>query len=275
MNIFDNLICPICSLPLTVKDKSLKCRGNHSFDIAASGYVNLLKPGKKNNAHAGDSKDMINARTSFFTSGAYSPICDKICALANELKPRLVIDAGCGEGYYTENIAKSDTSRLVIGVDMSKFGCEHGAKSAKRQGINNVIYTVGSIFELPVNDESTDLIVNMFAPVAGEEFRRTLKQGGHFIVASAGIDHLDGLKAVIYDSVYKNEEKILNYDGFELLRCDNLKYTAKISGNEAIKNLFTMTPYYHRTSLEDKKKLEGVDEITTTVEVNFSIYRKI
>ena len=275
MNIFDHLICPVCHLPLKRVENSLRCDGRHSFDISSSGYVNLLKPGKKNNAKAGDGKDMIRARTDFFTSGAYQGISDKICSLVNELKPTFVIDAGCGEGYYTENIAKTDTSPNVIGIDMSKFGCEHGAKSAKRQGLDNLCYSVGSIFELPVSDNSVDLIVNMFAPVASDEFYRALKPGGHFIVASAGIDHLDGLKAVLYDEVYKNEEKILDYKGFDLVRYDNLKYTAKICGNSTIFNLFTMTPYYHRTSLADKKKLEGVDEITTTIEVNFTIYKKI
>ena len=217
---------------------------------------------------------MVRARTDFFKSCAYEKIAQKMCSLVDALSPHTVIDAGCGEGYYTQFIA-TDPCRLVFGIDMSKFGCEHGAKSAKRQGLDNLIYCVGSIFELPFAKESTDLIINMFAPVADQEFYRVLKSGGHFIVASAGIDHLDGLKAVLYDTVYKNDEKILDYEGFELVRCDNLKYSAKISGNDTIQNLFTMTPYYHRTSLEDKKKLEEVTEITTTVEVNFAIYKKI
>ena len=275
MNIFEHFICPICALRLTKIGGTYKCNNGHSFDISSSGYVNLLKPGKKNNAKAGDSKEMIKARTGFFECGAYQGISDKICELVNEFKPKTLIDAGCGEGYYTQNIAKIDTSCHVIGVDMSKFGCEHGAKSSKKGGLDNLIYAVGSIFELPVDSGSVDLIVNMFAPVASEEFLRVLRTGGHFIVASAGIEHLNGLKSVLYDDIYKNEEKILTYDGAELLRCDNLKYEVKICGNDTIKNLFSMTPYYHRTSLNDKKKLDEVDEIDTTVEVNFAIYKKI
>ena len=63
--------------------------------------------------------------------------------------------------------------------------------------------------------------------------------------------------------------------GFALCEVKNLKYECKIVGSDVIYNLFTMTPYYHRTSLEDKKKLEGVCEIDTTVEVNFFIYKKL
>lgn len=275
MSIFELLICPVCKESLGKHENTMKCKNGHCFDIASSGYINLLKPGKKNNVKAGDSKEMIKARTDFFKSLAYTPICDKISRLALNLPHATVIDAGCGEGYYTENIAKSDTSASIIGVDMSKFGCEHGAKSAKRTSLDNLLYCVGSIFELPVENESVDLIINMFAPVADKEFHRALKPGGHFVVASAGKDHLDGLKSVLYDQVYQNEEKFLSYDGFELIEQQNLKYTAKITGKETVYNLFTMTPYYHRTSLDDKKKLEYVDEIDTTVEVNFLIYKKL
>ena len=276
MNIFEKLICPICSSPLSRIDNSLKCENKHSFDLSSSGYINLLKPGKKNNAKAGDSKEMIKARTDFFECGAYEKIAQKICTIVDELSPvKIIIDAGCGEGYYTKYIAKGDPYRYVYGIDMSKFGCEHGAKSAKRHKIDNLIYCVGSIYELPFENDSSDIIINMFAPVAHQEFLRVLKTGGYLVVASAGIDHLDGLKSVLYDKVYKNEEKFLDFDGFELIKRENLKYAAKISGNQAIQNLFTMTPYFHRTSLEDKQKLESIQEITTTIEVNFLIYKKL
>lgn len=95
------------------------------------------------------------------------------------------------------------------------------------------------------------------------------------IVVSAGIDHLDGLKSILYDMPYSNEEKFLSYEKFSLISVENLKYDTQIVGNDTIKSLFTMTPYYHRTSLSDKEKLDRVDYLNTTVEVNFAIYKKI
>jgi hypothetical protein len=35
-----------------------------------------------------------------------------------------------------------------------------------------------------------------------------------------------------------------------------------------------MTPYYHRTSLADKAKLDGLDSLQTTVEADFFIFKK-
>lgn len=273
---FENyFICPICKKEFSRIENSLKCENRHSFDIASSGYINLLKPGKMNNAKAGDSKEMIRARSDFFLCGAYSPIREKICEVVNKFKHNLIVDAGCGEGYYTEYIAESFEDSSVIGFDMSKFGCEHGAKIARRVRKSNILYSVSSIFEMPVMDNCADIIVNMFAPVASEEFYRVLTTQGHLIVVSSGVEHLNGLKKILYTDVYNNDEKFLNYDGFKLLCVENLKYNTTIVGSDAIYNLFTMTPYYHRTSLKDKEKLKSVDLLNTTIDVNFAIYEKI
>ena len=74
MAVPSSLVCPICQRPLAKSDSSLKCELGHSYDFAKSGYINLLNPGKKNNAKTGESKEMIQARTSFFASGHYQKI---------------------------------------------------------------------------------------------------------------------------------------------------------------------------------------------------------
>lgn len=268
-------LCPICKNELQKSNNSLRCINNHCYDIASSGYVNLLNPGKRNNAKSGDSKEMVRARSNFFASGVYSPISNMLCDIVNPLSKEVIVDAGCGEGYYTCNVAKSNTESIVLGFDVTKFGCEHGSKVAKRENLLNVFFSVGNIFELPLKGSFADIVINAFAPVASDEFLRVLKSGGHLIVLSAGVDHLIGLKKLLYKDTYQNEEKFPRYEGFETPIIKNLKYETKILGNETIKNLFTMTPYYFRTSLEDKKKLDNVSEIDTIIEVNFAIYKKI
>ncbi|MBQ8163284.1 MAG: methyltransferase domain-containing protein [Clostridia bacterium] len=269
------LRCPICSLPLKKVASSLKCDQNHSYDFAKSGYINLLNPGKKNNAKAGDSKEMINARTSFFSSGAYAPIRDFLCDTVSSLSPSVIVDAGCGEGYYSEKLASIDTSVKIFGFDMSKFGVEHAAKLAKANGYQNSFFSVSNIFALPLCDECADVVVSMFAPVAHEEFSRVLKKGAYLIVGAAGVSHLKGFKAAIYDNVYLNDENDLAYEGFELISRKKCEYVAEICGNENINNLFKMTPYYHRTTLHDKEKLTHLQKVTTEIEVDFFIFKKI
>ena len=269
------LICPICKMALRREGNTLRCEKNHSYDFAKGGYINLLNPGKMNNAHAGDSKEMIRARTSFFESGCYKRIQDTLCALVSSLSPRVVVDAGCGEGYYTSALGKALGAGAVFGFDMSKFGCDHGARYCKNNGITNTFFAVSNIFDMPLCSGVADVIVNAFAPVADAEFYRVLSSGGHLIVVSSGEKHLDGLKNVIYDNVYLNEVSASEYQGFELIRHENLSYTATVLGKDTIWSLFQMTPYFHRTSLSDKAKLEGVDRLDTTVDVDFWVYRKL
>ena len=47
-----------------------------------------------------------------------------------------------------------------------------------------------------------------------------------------------------------------------------------LTSNESIKDLFSMTPYYYNTSENDKKKLDGVSELTTEIGFTFGIFIK-
>ena len=111
---------------------------------------------------------------------------------------------------------------------------------------------------MPLEDECADLVVNMFAPVAIDEFRRTLRTGGHLIIGVAGVHHLEGLKRAIYDEVYLNEKFNDTYEGFVPVSVKSVKYSTTVNSSEAIWALFQMTPYFHRTSIADKEKLLGL-----------------
>ena len=269
------LTCPICSEKLEKTENSLKCPKNHSYDFAKSGYINLLNPGKKNNAKTGESKEMIKARTSFFETEAYAKIRDFLCDIISPMKKDVIIDAGCGEGYYDEGMASRYTDSIVIGFDMSKHGTEHGARSSKAKGIANTFFSVSNIFNMPIESECADIVVNMFAPVSYDEFARVLKSGGYLIIGASGKNHLYEMKESIYDTVHLNEFNNHENSLFEKIEVKNLKYVAEIHGSESIMNLFTMTPYYHHTSSADKEKIMALNTLKTTIEVDFTILRKI
>jgi 23S rRNA (guanine745-N1)-methyltransferase len=191
----------------TVSDRNPKGK-LHLFDGGAGGYVNLAP----NHSGGGDSKEAVRARSSFLRSGYYAPAAEAIAALARELIPEngLVLDAGCGEGYYSNRVAEEGFA--VLGVDLSKFAADTAAKTARRERMNrgresSTLYAVGSVFELPVADGSFDTVTNIFAPCAPAEYARVLKTGGHLIVAGAGERHLFGLKELIYDDPYLNDPR--------------------------------------------------------------------
>lgn len=273
---FDSFVCPHCGAPIGINEngKSLVCRGStkkHCFDLASSGYVNLAPPSQSG---SGDSKEAIRSRTRFLESGGYSPIRD---AVVDKVKKYcgggLVIDAGCGEGYYTNAVAQAYNGD-VMGFDLSKFGVENAAKTARRKSIKNAFFAVSSVFTMPIADESADAVVNIFAPCVEEEYTRVLKKGGVLITVGAGEDHLLGLKHAIYDTTYKNSEREDMPEGLCLVEEIRVAFELFIEQKELILDLFSMTPYYYRTSESDMKKLAELENLKTEIDVKIKIFRK-
>ena len=66
--------CPLCQRALDTQSKTWRCAGNHSFDCAKSGYVNLLPVQNKRSLHPGDDKPMLLARRDFHQAQGYGPL---------------------------------------------------------------------------------------------------------------------------------------------------------------------------------------------------------
>lgn len=272
------LLCPICKEKMKVfcePTATLCCSGarKHSYDFSAAGYVNLSSPGQSG---GGDSKQAVRARSDFLELGFYKPIRDRLCDILSEYfenTDTVVLDAGCGEGYYTTEIAKRGFS--VAGFDISKFAAEAASKRAKREQLHNALFGVASVFELPVSNESADCIVNVFAPCAEKEYTRALKKGGILIVVCAGTDHLLGLKKAIYKDIHRNEERADMPAELKKIASQRLTYDITLEGTENIKNLFAMTPYYWKTSPDDVKKLDALSLLSTQIDINFEIFQKM
>ena len=266
------LVCPVCGASRCKEEKSYYCDSpkRHCFDISSSGHANLC-PGKST---GGDDKRAVKSRSEFLNLGYYEPISNKIVELLLSFNVgSSVVDAGCGEGYYTNNIAQQ-TGAHTYGFDLSKEAIISASKSAKRKGIANAHFFVGGIYDLPIKTGSADAIVNIFAPCAEEEFTRALKNDGRLIVVTAGKNHLLGLKKAIYENVYTNEERADMPKNMLLDGKHTVSYIAKIDGAEAIRNLFSMTPYSYRTSEKDMQKLYALETLETEIEVDIFVYRK-
>ena len=260
------LICPFCGAALRREAHSFLCGGErrHCFDIAKSGYASLTR----SSGTSGDDRDMVRARTAFLDKGYYAAFADAVAA--QTAPSEVVIDAGCGEGYYSTRIASRGCE--VYGFDLSKHACDKAAKRAKAAG-TDAFFGVASIFELPIADESADAVVSLFAPIAEREFARVLKPGGRLIVGAAGRKHLLELKQAIYDEAYENEGRRDLPAGFVPERQERVTYTFDCAG-EDLRPLFSMTPYVFKTSLADAAKLDALPGLTITADFDLFIYKK-
>ena len=263
------LRCPICGASTEQVENSLFCVGarRHCFDFASAGYVNLAL----SRAAGGDDATLIASRISFLSGDFYRPIADKTLALLERYAPGgTVLDAGCGEGYYSCHMARNGAR--VIGLDLSKNGVKHAAKQAKKEALPS-LFGVAGIFELPIADASLDAVVSLFAPVAEEEFLRVLKPGGVLIVAGAGPRHLFSLKQVLYDTPYENDARADLPQKMSLLESECLRFDMSLNAR-SLQDLFSMTPYFYRTSLEGKQRLAALEALEVNAEVEFAVYQK-
>lgn len=272
------LCCPVCGKPLERLEKAYRCPAGHSFDRAAKGYVNLLLANEKSSKAPGDSPEMVRARTAFLSGGYYAclrralaGLCLKLVGQNGQKKPRL-IDTGCGEGYYTlgifEALCQSGFSPQMAGIDLSKAALKHASGRCRE-----VEYAIASLFHLPAAAQSIHLITDVFAPVAPAEFARVLVPGGCVVVAAPGADHLWGMKQVVYDRPYANDDLPPEMPGFILH--EKVQTGGQIVvPHEQIPNLFAMTPYFWKSPREGTARLMELDELKTPISFSLFVFEK-
>lgn len=276
MSIF---ICPVCGCELCRDGAVYTCQSGHNFDVSAQGYVNLMPSGKAR-GNAGDSADMMAARSRFLNQDYYGCLKDALSQVVADTikggttaKTPLVIDAGCGEGYYTAAVARflkeKDIGARVAGIDISRRGIKSAAKRDK-----SVAFAVAGIFSMPFETGSAALVMSIFAPLCESEFMRVLAPGGMLVVVGPGKDHLLGLKKAVYDTPYVNDEEPFCPDGFEVVRKTKVNDNITVLGGH-IGDLFMMTPYFWNTPIEEAKRLDGLERLDTSVDFIITQLKKL
>lgn len=268
-------VCPKCSNKLVLENRSYRCSDGHCFDLSSKGYVNLLMSGKSG-TH-GDNKEMLSARRAFLSRGYYYPIilrlAEIITAKYEKGRELTILDAGCGEGYYTDALRvilqEKGYSIKIYGVDVSKDGVAMAAKRYKE-----CAFAVASVNALPFADECFDVIVSLFAPIAESEFCRVLRTDGVLITVSPSPRHLFGLKAAVYEHPYENEETTFVPDILRSVEKFVYGSEVKLSSSEEISNLFTMTPYYYKTDECGRNKVKEMRSLVTEIGFMFYTFEK-
>ncbi len=265
-------ICPKCKGQLNIENGTARCASGHSYDRSRYGYFNLLIS-EKGGVH-GDNKDMVAARREFLSRGFYEPLAQRIASIAKELLKGggVLLDAGCGEGYYTQRV-----SAVIAELPHTRVAAFDISKDAVRQAAKRLpgadLAVCGS-YHMPVTSESVDVLLNTFSPLAVDETRRVIKSGGYFIMAIPAEEHLFGLKKKIYDTPYKNTVEDTFLEGFTLVDRVELKYPLLLECASDVRALFMMTPYAYRTSEEGRKRVLTLDCLECEAHFLILVYKK-
>ncbi|CUM64619.1 uncharacterized protein PRCAT00002227001 [Priceomyces carsonii] len=120
-----------------------------------------------------------------------------------------VLDVGSGPGTITIDMGKYISKGSVIGVEPIEELIKEAKDNQTKSGVSNVAFQAGSIYHLPFEDNTFDLVfchqvlIHLQDPLAGlKEMKRVAKPGG-FVCAREG----DLLASVVYPPHYEDTLK--------------------------------------------------------------------
>jgi 23S rRNA (guanine745-N1)-methyltransferase len=190
-----------CHLALVHEGQRLVCPRGHSFDIARSGYINLLQPQDRRSKDPGDSAEVVAARRRLHEGGVTAPLLRAISDIAAASSEDTVLDAGCGDGFYLGTLA-NQTGFQGCGVDISIPAVD---AAARRYPECEWIVANADRF-VPYADRSFSLVLSITARMNAREFRRVLRDDGRLLVALPAPDDLIELRGEGRDRVDRTLE---------------------------------------------------------------------
>jgi 23S rRNA (guanine745-N1)-methyltransferase len=177
------------------------CGRGHSFDVARSGYVNLLQPQERRSKEPGDTAEAIAARRRLHERGVTAPLLEGIAEVAKVGAGDEVLDAGCGDGFYLGMLARR-TGCAGHGVDISTRAIDAAARRYKEcQWV-----VANADRALPYADGSFSLVLSITARMNAGEFRRVLREDGRLLVAVPAPEDLIELRGTGRDRVARTVE---------------------------------------------------------------------
>ena len=149
------LRCPVCKKSIkSIKESSVLCENNHCFNISKKGYVNLVK----NNAKTIYDKKLFESRSKIYEYGIYDELSKEIMDIVDKYTSKknanFVLDVGCGEGYYLNQLysdEKINSKCKLFGIDISREGISLATRYE-----NSILWSVSDLSNLPFENGKFD-----------------------------------------------------------------------------------------------------------------------
>jgi 23S rRNA (guanine745-N1)-methyltransferase len=106
------------------------CARGHSYDVARSGYINLLQPQDRRSLTAGDANAVVEARARLFAAGIGRAVVDAVRQRFDSLRPShdaAVADLGSGSGDALAACLVGSPA-TGVGIDLSVSAGRHAAR---------------------------------------------------------------------------------------------------------------------------------------------------
>jgi len=268
------LLCPVrgCREPLARGGRAYHCPRGHSFDIARSGYCNLLQPQDRKSKEPGDPKEAVLARRRFLEAGhgglLLNGLRETLDGLPLPSRPA-VLDIGCGEGFYLGTLA-GERPMEAHGIDLSTTAVDLAAR--RWPGVR--WFVVNADRTLPYADASFDLVLSLTARRNAPEIRRVLRPVGRLIVAVPGEDDLiEPRAAVLGERVLRNRVESVRADFASCFTLDShrtLRHQEHLDA-EAVRDALAAT--YRGARETERRRLASLGAMDVTQSYDLLVFR--
>jgi len=258
------LLCTVrgCRRPLSRESNRFVCERGHSFDVARSGYLNLLQPQDRRSPNPGDSKDAVQARRRFLERGFLKQIADRGSRIAGvrnrDLRSAIrdpILDVGCGEGYFTAQAGATD------GVDISVPAIDAAARKYK-----DPFFVVANADRfLPYADHSFDLVMSITARMNPAEFERVLAPDGRLLIVLPAPDDLIELREAVLGEgtlIDRVDRTVATFANFKLEEHKRVATVAHLD-RDAIHDV--MASSYRGLRTKQRERLSALADLDVTL----------
>ena len=269
----ERLACPVCGGRMHREGISLRCERRHCFDLSSKGYVTLLRGGGSGaNAEMYDRR-LFEARGAVFAAGFYREVAERVAQL---LEPVLlgtggmVLDAGCGEGYYLRFLAERLEGRCCLaGIDLSAAGIAAAAREGR-----DIVWSVADLSNLPFRDGCCDGILNILTPARYGEFRRLLRPEGRLIKVIPAEGYLQEIRRRRAGADGYSNEAVLRYAAarMQLEHRERLTRTYPVSPEDWCR-FVAMTPLTEHATGAEMAQLEREPDTQITIDLEILVCR--
>lgn len=298
---FPLCICPVCAevgreSSFLLAGGALRCDAGHTFDIAREGYVNLLPASGSKDAVHGDLPIMLRSRRDFLNRGHYqflaealSGVCvDVLSLLSARSNASALLDVGCGEGYYLNQLLHQIPLRFadrgetfvnqqlpdLYGLDLAREAARLAAKRNPQLRI-----TVGNtMVRLPFATGSMSMLLSLFAPRNPQEFDRVLAADGTLVVVIPTPGHLHEIRQhvrLLPIEVDKATHVVDQLRGvFELTNSHSINTILQLEPVD-VRLLIAMTPNAWFVPKDRLSAIDDIDVLPTQASFTLMQFRKV
>ena len=252
------LRCPVCGGDMVRTGDDFACGRGHRVNVNRRGCLNFLSQPVEGCYDAA----LFQARRRVFAAGCYRPVADAVERMLPP-DPQRLLDAGCGDGWYLNELLTRHPDWQGAGVDISRDAILQATDQPC-----TALWCVGDLRRLPFRDGAFTAVLDILTPASYEEFRRVLRPEGRLIKVYPGSGYLRELRAARNMQPYA-EGQVEDYlkEKAQVLSEDRVTYTLPVTA-ALWRDFVWMTPLNQDLSEEEKERLALLPAETVTVDLH-------